>query len=132
MSINFCTELQNFAESRIATISWYATCNLLLYFQQTYWTKPCHTIYVCVELKLTFLLLFNTNNELSGESTGSKSFRILSCNKTTLNNVSYTYRLSKRKQFANHDKMKTETLLQQKGDWWVQQIERVDCKYQLK
>lgn len=42
-----------------------------------------------LQIRLTCLLLFNTNNELSGESTGSKSLRILSC-KNVQNSCSTT------------------------------------------
>lgn len=84
ISVKFWTELQTFPGSSTFIMSWYATwyrtqskksvwylCTAQVRDQNT--TRYWHTF--------TCLLLFKTNSELSGERTGSKSFRILSCNK---------------------------------------------------
>lgn len=58
---------------------------------------------------LTCLLVFKTNNELSGESTGSKSFRILSCNNVrTLQHLSVA---SAQNQSSNMHSNRTSVLL---------------------
>ena len=87
-SMKLCTELQNFTGSSIfkyldkpPVTKWKQHNSLdetMIYDSKT--DRNSFT--------LTCLLLFNKNNELSGESTGPKSFRILSCIQITPNKIS--------------------------------------------
>lgn len=77
ISIKFWAELHIFAGSSNFKISWYATCIKSSMLWENHTNSYFTTLWYYNEL--TSLLLFSTNNELSGESTGSKSLRIFSC-----------------------------------------------------